>query len=95
MALLYVIFTHKTLAAAAKFLIKMVGAVFVRFVGADNGKPVDLPILGWQFSHDKEQVDVMRRDGESDEELERRALAMARQHMPAGQAIPRLVQIHG
>lgn len=59
-----------------------VNTIFVAFLGADNGKPVELPIMGWRFTRNKETVDVFRLEEETDEDLEKRAETIARQHLP-------------
>lgn len=69
-------------------------AIFIRIVGAENGNPVELPVLGWRYDRDGESVDVMRLDGEYDQELEERAMALARQDVPQNHYVVRLIHIH-
>ena len=70
-------------------------AIFRIIFGVENGNPVELlPLLGWRYYRGMESVNVMRLAGEADEELEERAIALARQHMEKGQYAVRLTQIY-
>jgi hypothetical protein len=70
-----------------------IDAIFVRFVGAEQGKPGELPVLGWRFYDGSTSTNVMRNNGESDQELEDRAVFLARRRMTQGECVVRLVHI--
>ena len=52
------------------------------FVDAVEGKSAPMPVVGWEFKAGNEQVVVMRKLGESDEELKARASELAWMQSP-------------
>jgi hypothetical protein len=54
-----------------------VRAVFVQYVWPGH---IDRPVAGWSFGEDAERVEVLRGEGEKDDILKQRALALARKH---------------
>ncbi len=49
------------------------------------------PVSGWSFGDWGKRVDVLRDEGENDEDLRRRAVALAREHFPG--VVPSLTSI--
>lgn len=64
-------------------------AIVIRVIDSDGEV---LPVLGWQESMTRDPHTVMRRPGESDQELEARAIAEIRARRPKG-AVPAIIAI--
>ena len=59
-----------------------VEAIFIRIVSPSNP---DRPVRGWSFTTDgNQQVEVLRKKSETDEELKKRAEGLARKHLGRG-----------
>ena len=53
---------------------------------------IDRPVAGWSFGEDAERVEVLRNEGENDDNLRRRAVDQAREHLGEGK-VPSLTSI--
>ncbi len=52
---------------------------------------IDRPVAGWSFGDWDDRVQVLREEGENDDELRKRAIALAREHLPG--SVPNLTSI--
>ena len=64
-------------------------AVFVRYVTPGH---IDRPVAGWSYGPWGDRVEVLRKEGENDDNLRRRAVALAREHLGEGK-VPSLTSI--
>lgn len=64
-------------------IVQGIGAVAV-FTRAVYPGHIDRPVAGWRFGDGDGRVEVLRHEGETDEELRRRAVALFRAHSPEG-----------
>lgn len=54
------------------------------FVNVVSPGAIGKPVIGWSFGTETEQVEVLRQEGENDEDLMQRAVALAREHLGKG-----------
>jgi hypothetical protein len=66
-----------------------IGAIFTRYVFPGH---VDRPVAGWSFGDGDKRVKVLRGEGEDDDDLRRRAVALACEHIGEGN-VPSLTSI--
>ena len=63
-------------------------AVFITYVTPGH---IDRPVAGWSFGDWDNRIQVLRHDGESDDDLRQRAIALVREHLPG--SVPNLTSI--
>jgi hypothetical protein len=63
-------------------------AVFTTYVTPGH---IDRPVAGWSFGDWDDRVKVLREEGETDDALRKRAIALARKHRPG--SVPNLSSI--
>jgi hypothetical protein len=66
-----------------------INAIFLRFVKPGQ---IDQPVAGWAFGDWDNRVQVLRKEGEAEDDLRKRAIALAREHIGLGK-VPSLTSI--
>jgi len=64
-------------------------SAFIQFVWPGH---IDRPVNGWSFEKDGERVEVLRGEGEENDNLKQRALTQARKHL-GEQVTPCLISL--
>jgi hypothetical protein len=66
-----------------------VSAIFTTYVTPGH---IDRPVAGWRFGEGTERMEVLRCEGENDDDLQERAVGLARKHIGEGN-VPSLTSI--
>jgi len=64
-------------------------AVFIHYVTPGH---IDRPVAGWSYGPWGDRVEVLRNEGENDDALRKRAVALAREHLGEGK-VPSLTSV--